>query len=201
MGSFQCCSQRDRDDETQPRVGRAGSEALSSLKGTAMREIDKVFDQIDCDKNGTISKAEFHQAKAKLKELGYQVDLVKDFDDFDKNDDGKVDREEFRNEMRNKAADRADVLHELATHNPEFETSVATLWKAADQDGDGHVDVDELCKFLNHIDRKLGRPERTPAQAMSLLRKFDLNYDNRLQKHEFEKMMESTFMDAILDRA
>jgi len=207
MGSLQCCSQRERDD--QPPIRRHNStEAVGSLKGMAMKEIDKVFDQLDCDSNGTLSKDEFGRAKAKLKELGYNMEVVGDFDNFDTNNDGNVDREEFQDQIQKQASHRADVLHELTTHNPDFNTSLDTLWKAADENGDGTVDAYELYLFINSMERKLNKdngidkPEwKTTGQVKGILSKFDENGDGLIQKREFQKLMEATFMDAILGRA
>ena len=153
-----------------PPEGRgrgAGRGAAGGPQGEARPMMNPLMMALDADRNGEISKEEIENAAKALKKL-------------DKNDDGKITREEMRPEGgpgmggpgMGAAGGRGGPGGGPGAGGPGAGGMVERLM-SHDTNGDGKVDKDEL-----------------PEQMQRILERADLNKDDAIDKAEAEKLAE-----------
>ena len=110
-------------------------QGLSELKtkGVNTKEMKELFKAIDTDVNGKIDYTEFLAAALKKQQYMKDERLLEAFCAFDKDNDGKISKEEIM-----------DVLK----LEKEDEKNVEQLIKLADKNGDGKIDYKEFVDIM-----------------------------------------------------
>ena len=139
-----------------------------TLSKESVDELKALFNLIDADKSGSVTKEEFTRA-IQANCAGISKSSI-DFCFFvaDTNHDKEIDFEEFLN------------LFWLLTHKKEDQESVELVFKAFDQDSNGFLSKDELLEAC----RQLG-VGCTQRQISALYSHFDSNHDGKMNFQEF----------------
>ena len=99
-------------------------------------QVNKIFEAVDVDGNGTIDYTEFCMATMSERELTSQRKLAAAFKMFDKDGSGAISHAEFR-----KALGIADQDHEI----------LGKLLYEIDENNDGQIQFDEFQNMMKRI--------------------------------------------------
>mmetsp|Transcript_52415 Transcript_52415/g.61211 ORF Transcript_52415/g.61211 Transcript_52415/m.61211 type:complete len:230 (+) Transcript_52415:65-754(+) len=148
---------------------------------TINQDADAIFNVIDSDGNGFVSRKELIDH---LSGAGYTGEVIdKIFNKMDKNNDGEISKQEFQKGLMLFAALRS--APGLGNYNSEFEKEIYedadTLFQSADVNNDGEIDVSELKSYL---DRKFSK--FTVAGVENLFEIMDVNNDGKITKEELK---------------
>jgi len=190
-------------EETAPPKVNAEARALVQLK--------LVFDSIDADHDGTVSKEELAAALEKDKSLGAFIEaagfnLNTDLRRIDTNKDGRVSWEEFQKDLKEKAVEEVRLTGELAAAEvPAQElalTQLKGIFDSIDTNKDGSVSKDEFAAKLkadtdeNGLmkDDSFGQlvQEAGFNPSFRTFDQFHTNSDDRITWEEFEKNLRGT---------
>lgn len=130
----------------------------------------------DLDKDGELTKTEF-QSFLHPEDAEHMRDIVvtETLEDIDKNQDGKIDIEEYIGDMYKD--EDADVGKE---EEPEWVTSERDQFtQHRDSNGDGFMDIEELKAWIIPPDF-----DHSEAEAKHLIFESDVDEDNMLTKEE-----------------
>lgn len=198
-----CCATRDKDESQVEPVDLRWTESANlgraalDLDSIALREADKLFDQLDLDKSGKLEPSELERIDSKLKSMGF-VNFKIDLSRHDTNKDGMLDTEEFRKAFIQQAMQNKSTLHEFVTKAPEFQPTVKMIWSRADADGNGSVDVNALYALVQGVYKEMDKEPMPEKDVFVLLRKHDANKDGVLQQQEFVLVFEEVFMELLI---
>lgn len=104
-------------------------------------DLQKLFETIDSDHNGSISYSEFLAATMDRKSLMQRQNYWEAFRVFDLDGNGRITKKEFDQIMKD------DGTREFAGAVNAQEMS--QMFKEADTDGDGEIDFDEFCAMMD----------------------------------------------------
>ncbi|KOU24145.1 hypothetical protein ADK52_14490 [Streptomyces sp. WM6372] len=157
-------------------------------------KLERAFDVFDSDRDGRLDKSDVIGLSDRLAEsLGYAPDAVAGlrtsladlwdavFHKMDKNDDGAVDRQEFR------AAFRARIVTD---QNRIWERirNMSNAWtELGDRDGDGMLTREEYTSLLHGMFRL---PRETFDEAFNQL---DVDGDGQLSRDEISSAMKEYY--------
>ena len=178
------------------RDGKISCDELrNGLNGTGLRfndqEIMTVFAIADLDGDGEICIDEFMELmgegsapQAQQQSGSIAIKSIEDvknaFRRFDINNDGHLDRNEFRQLM-------------MASSSGNVDGQIDTLFKKADIDGDGKVDYQELIKCLFPASaqalQKLQNTFRNLNEVKAAFKRYDADGDGHVSKQELQQVM------------
>ena len=189
------------------RDGKISCDELrNGLNSTGLRfndqEVMTVFAIADLDGDGEICIQEFmallgegsvQQAQPQSGSISIKSieDVKSAFRRFDINNDGHLDRNEFRQLM-------------MASSSGNVDGQIDSLFKQADVDGDGKVDYQELIKLLFPASaqalQKLQRTFKNLNDVKAAFKRYDADGDGHVSKQELQQVMagfSSSEVDAI----
>lgn len=157
-------------------------------------KLERAFDVFDSDRDGRLVKSDVIGLSDRLAEsLGYAPDAVAGlrtsladlwdtvFHKMDKNDDGGVDRNEFRTAFRARIVTDQNRIWERIR-------SLSNAWtELGDRDGDGMLTREEYTSLLHGMFRL---PRETFDEAFNQL---DLDGDGQLSRDEISSAMKEYY--------
>ncbi len=102
----------------------------------ARKEVDRIMDEIDMDKNGTIDYNEFVLAATNRQKLLNKEKLESTFKIFDKDGNGTISKEEIKSLLCAKTDDKK-LIDEIV--------------KEVDQNGDGEISLNEFKEMMKKL--------------------------------------------------
>ena len=149
---------------------------MTSLDSRALSRLQKVFDDIDKDKSGTISVEEFSQVCSELS-LSVTSDELRDFTSSDVSEDGELD------------------FHEFCTF---YVTRLRKVFNEIDTDQSGEIGKMELQRAFYKLGYKA-----TEREVLSMLSEVDADNNEEISFLEFCNYfcsMPSPNMKAIMEK-
>ena len=153
---------------------------------------EEAFDKYDTDRNGAISLQEFLNACRDLRISLPEKELEELFSSIDVNRTRSISINEFARIVpgaRLSIQQRAQKLD----LGEQFEDEVKSLFDLLDVDKDGAIDQDEILAAI----KSYGIIPNA-SQARDIIRKYDINHNNKLEYDEFRAIMEDTLKVEIL---
>ncbi|KAJ3390809.1 Calcium-binding component of the spindle pole body (SPB) half-bridge [Lobulomyces angularis] len=135
-------------------------------------EIKEAFALFDTDKD---NKLDYHELKVAMRALGFDVkkqEVLKILRDFDNEDQGLIDFDDFNKVMTEKILDR-DPIEEIKK-----------AFQLFDDDGTGKINLRNLRRVAKEIGEQVDDDE---LQAM--IEEFDLDQDGEINEQEFISIM------------
>lgn len=112
----------------------------------------RLFNKLDADKNGVVTRAEAEQARAdRFAKLDANGDGTITVAEIDKAIEKKLRRMQVR--MRYKMLSRLDTNGDGQVTNEEFTARPMRLFNRVDRNGDGEVTREEAKKMMRHMRR------------------------------------------------
>ena len=146
---------------------------VEQLSEEQIRIYKESFDVFDKDGDGTITSKEFGSVMRSLGQNPSQAQLQVMIEEFDKNNNGKIDFLEFCEIMVKKAGDYTMSLKD-----------VENAFKVFDKDGSGFIEIDELRDLMMNLGEKL-----TEEEIQAMMQFADIDKDGKIDYHEFVIMM------------
>ena len=115
-------------------------EAMETHTGFSEKNIDLLISKVDLDNNGLISYSEFLAATINWENELSRERLEHAFHAFDTDHNGKISFEELQEAFGG------------SHHNQEM---FMDMIKEADTDGDGEINLEEFCSYMNKIKTKI----------------------------------------------
>lgn len=126
----------DKNGDGSITVKELGTVMRSLGQNPSDEEIQKMINEVDEDKSGTIDFNEFLGLMAKkMKESNTEDDLLEAFKVFDRDGNGKISAHELRYVM-------------MSSGEELTEADIADIIQSADSDGDGYIDYQEFVRIL-----------------------------------------------------
>ncbi|XP_019123298.1 reticulocalbin-3 isoform X1 [Larimichthys crocea] len=112
-------------------------------------KLAKIVDRIDTDKDGYVTHTELHHWIKHRQRRYIEENVNKHWNDYDKNQDGKIAWEEYKNTTYGYYLDEEfDDVEDKATYKSML-TRDERRFKTADRDGDGIATREEFTAFLH----------------------------------------------------
>jgi len=150
---------------------------MDELKSVyTIEELRAIFEQMDWDKNGEISKIEFKSYLAKL-EKGENLNaeaVYKAFEEMDLDCSKSLDWTEFVNGMRNMCAPKPTIS----------ENDIERIFNEIDDDGNGYITLREAKKAFKQISKRFGLEDK--SQIEEWIKECDFDQDGRISLEEFK---------------
>ncbi|XP_953325.1 uncharacterized protein TA10510 [Theileria annulata] len=134
----------------------------------------QLFDKIDLNSDGVLSKSELDTFSTTLSKVISDRQLANEMETIDKDKDGKVSLEELL------AAFSIEVGEEDALNNKE---PLIQRFKVADKNKDGHLDLPELGDLINPS----RSPELLKLEVDDVLKAHDSDGDGKISYDEYKK--------------
>ena len=154
-----------------------GGGALDGGMGTADERVRVAFSRFDVDGNGRLDAVEIKQALATLGMVASSSEAVAVLQKYDTDRSGGVELAEFAQLVNDLIAFQGggskDIPHEVRKAFAHF-----------DSDGNGRIDAFELRTALHHLG-----VEASSAQALAVLKKYDVDRSRELDIDEFAKLV------------
>lgn len=194
-------------------AGMGAAMAPASAQAEATPRADRLFERLDADDSGGVTKSELQAA------------ALKRFDAMDADGDGKISRAEVsaiadKHEARreglaekraDKVLDRADFDKNGSLSKTEYETALAAAsqtirdrapaFAKADADGDGKVTRAEIEKLSALRDADHARDRDRGARILGRFDKADADDDGVVTKAEFLDSAFAERLDRLMARA
>ncbi|GMH35775.1 hypothetical protein BSKO_03643 [Bryopsis sp. KO-2023] len=157
---------------------------------TVCGELERLFNRLDLDHNGTISREELATG---LRAQGYNVsdaEVEQLVDEVDVDNSGYIDFDEFMATL----VDWGEM-----SNGDEWLPYLDRIFTGMDKDGNGFISLDELVDFIPPTDPNSTEEERV-AVAKRMIREADRNEDGMISKEEFYEMMMNTVVDDPLSQ-
>ena len=158
-------------------VGNDGGKPLDGGMGTADERVRVAFSRFDVDGNGRLDAVEIKQALATLGMVASSSEAVAVLQKYDTDRSGGVELAEFAQLVNDLIAFQGggskDIPHEVRKAFAHF-----------DSDGNGRIDAFELRTALHHLG-----VEASSAQALAVLKKYDVDRSRELDIDEFAKLV------------
>ncbi|XP_070836343.1 reticulocalbin-3 isoform X3 [Chaetodon trifascialis] len=131
-------------------LGKEESKTFDQLTPEESKDkLAKIVDRIDTDKDGYVSHAELHYWIKHRQRRYIEENVNKHWNDYDKNQDGKIGWEEYKNTTYGYYLDEEfDDVEDKATYKSML-TRDERRFKTADRDGDGIATREEFTAFLH----------------------------------------------------
>jgi calcium-dependent protein kinase len=97
-------------------------------------DLNRIMEDADINKDGTIDYHEFLAATINMGKLDRDENLVKAFEHFDEDGNGKISREELTKALKGLQM-----------------TNIDEILKEVDQNGDGEIDYKEFCTMMRNL--------------------------------------------------
>jgi len=165
-------------------------------------QIMQWFTEVDQDGSGEIDMNELE--KVLVKKCGVEMnprELIRLFQKYDDDDSGYIGKEEFKNMIKELLEmSEAKVKRLLLSSvnglfggltDRQFQSRMVEMFKEADTDDSGEIDVKELTGVLAKYDIEL-----TTNDVKKLLRKFDSDDSGRISQEEFASMIRMLLEEA-----
>ena len=101
-------------------------------------EIDKLFNDVDTDKSGSIDYSEFIVATMSSKKNMSEEKLTAAFKLFDTDGNGTISPEELKTV--------------ISSSGQISDETIDQILKQADENNDGEIEFDEFCKLMAQVD-------------------------------------------------
>ncbi|EAN32034.1 EF-hand domain pair family protein [Theileria parva strain Muguga] len=134
----------------------------------------QLFDKIDLNSDGVLSKSELDSFSSKLSKVISDRQLANEMETIDKDKDGNVSLDELL------AAFSSEVGEEDALNNKE---PLVRRFKVADKNKDGFLDLAELGDLINPS----RSPELLKLEVDDVLEAHDSDHDGRISYEEYKK--------------
>jgi hypothetical protein len=89
-----------------------------------------------------------------------------------------------------------ELLHEYINDPVNMQKYADSKFDEVDTDKSGTITISELKDFVTRIMNSKGLPPPTDQQVDALMKYFDLDKSNTLEKYEFEKMLHEVFIES-----
>jgi Ca2+-binding EF-hand superfamily protein len=147
-------------------------------------QLFEVFAIVDSDKSGHIDMAELFAMIRLIKPGTTKEELQKIFSTMDASKDKKVSKEEFASYFKElfKADSPQEFFERIQTTRRYLERkpALASIFDKFDTDRSGHLDKSEMFRMI-----KLCQPKVTNDELNALLKKLDVDNDDKVSKTEF----------------
>ncbi|KAI8910323.1 hypothetical protein EDD86DRAFT_225766 [Gorgonomyces haynaldii] len=146
--------------------------ARPELSDEQKQEIKEAFELFDTDKDNAL---DYHELKVAMRALGFDVkkqEVIKILKDYDKNNAGLIEFDDFNKVMTERILDR-DPIEEIRK-----------AFQLFDDDGTGKISLRNLRRVAKEIGENLDDEE---LQAM--IDEFDLDQDGEINEQEFINIM------------
>lgn len=155
-------------------AGRGGKLAgpARELTDEEVQEIRSAFNLFDSDHSGTI---DYRELKVAMRALGFAVkgsEVKTILKNYDRDDSGKIEFDEFLEIMREKMTERSP------------EEDMLRAFQLFDDDGTNKVTL----RNLRRISRELGE-DVSDAELRAMIDEFDLDKDGEINFSEFKAIM------------
>eukprot|EP00658_Telonema_sp_P-2_P012471 TRINITY_DN14747_c0_g1_i3.p1 TRINITY_DN14747_c0_g1~~TRINITY_DN14747_c0_g1_i3.p1 ORF type:complete len:221 (+),score=27.10 TRINITY_DN14747_c0_g1_i3:458-1120(+) len=185
-----------------PRYEPAPNQVLELVRDKIYqkwRSLRDAFRAVDTDHNQCISVSEFKELllarfHSDLTQQQLQTLLIL----FDRNSDGVISYLEFVNVVEGRVpppeknssgsrsrVDSNAVLNQLRAGVYQSFDNLRTAFLAADRDGSGAIEANELAAVLRAVGIQL-----QPGEVEELVSRFDLNSDRKIQYNEFVQALQ-----------
>eukprot|EP00794_Sanderia_malayensis_P015187 gene15187-16753_t len=144
---------------------------IASLSKREKTEFRKVFDLIDEDGSGKITKDEFSKLMKKLNQETSADNMDKMFNAADKDGSGAIDFDEFLATFESNAS-------------PPSKSDLEESFKMIDKNGDGFLSREEIKAGLAAVGEPL-----SDESVDEMLAAADTNHDGKISYEEFTKML------------
>lgn len=138
------------------------------------QKYEEVFLSMDVNKDGSLSKEEISKGLKKMREDEGLYTSEEELDAFmekaDQNSDGQISYQEFLSAV-------------IETEELTSDAQLKQAFTMFDQDGDGNITAEELVSVLHFVDGM------DLALAKTIISKYDINKDGRLQFEELKRLM------------
>lgn len=145
---------------------------------TPLERMREVFQQIDVDADGSVTRDEFIKAMD-LAGISFE-DANSLFNRFDPDSSGCLDRDEFFAYTAKGAGDIRAMLQKADTQDDETDDKLLEIFRKWDKNGDGTIDRQELEKIFFVLN-----PTFTKKELDGVLKSADLNGDGMIDYEEF----------------
>jgi len=88
------------------------------------------------------------------------------------------------------------LLHRYISNKKDMQDYVNKKFDEVDTNKSGSISTSELKDFVTSIMKSQGLPPPTDKKVNELMKYFDLDRSETLEKHEFEKMLDQVFMES-----
>uniref|UniRef100_A0A3Q3VXV5 EF-hand domain-containing protein n=1 Tax=Mola mola TaxID=94237 RepID=A0A3Q3VXV5_MOLML len=131
-------------------LGKEEAKTFDQLTPEESKEkLAKIVDRIDTNKDGYVSHAELHYWIKHRQRRYIEENVNKHWKDYDKNRDGKISWEEYKNTTYGYYQDEEfDDIEDKATYKSML-TRDQRRFQSADKDGDGIATREEFTAFLH----------------------------------------------------
>ncbi|MES1907637.1 MAG: Centrin-3 [Cercozoa sp. M6MM] len=139
------------------------------------QEIKEAFELFDTEKTGSI---DYHELKVALRALGFdtkKADLVKIIQDYDRNETGRIQYQDFVEIVSQKILNR----------DPDEE--IYKAFALFDDDSTGKISL----KNLRRVARELGE-NLSDDELQAMIDEFDKDEDGEINEEEFFSIMKQT---------
>ncbi|XP_069566029.1 reticulocalbin-3 isoform X2 [Brachyistius frenatus] len=163
-------------------LGKEESKTFDQLTPEESKDkLAKIVDRIDTDKDGYVSHAELHYWIKHRQRRYIEENVNKHWKDYDKNQDGKIGWEEYKNTTYGfYLGEEFDDIDDKATYKSML-TRDERRFKSADRDGDGIATREEFTAFLH--------PEEfdhmTDVIVQETVEDIDKNGDGKIDINEY----------------
>ncbi|XP_063683343.1 neo-calmodulin-like [Bolinopsis microptera] len=168
------CADKDLNGRMDAEEFRVAVTVLKKVKLAELKELREVFTRFDLDGNGTICSSEFEKCMEKLGQALSPEECKEMINDADKDGDGLISYLEFALMVK-----EAEERHEMMGD----EESLKEAFKMFDENGDGHIDKEELKQVLATVN-----PDQTLSdkELEDMFKLADLNGDGKITFDEFQ---------------
>ena len=171
------CADKDENGQMDCEEFRLTATVLKTVKMDELKELKGVFSGFDLDGNGTINKAEFKECMEKLGQ-GLSADECNEMiKSADRDGDEVISFLEFVL-MVKEAEQKTEMLDD--------EQSMREAFKMFDENGDGHIDKNELKQVLATMHQD-SAPSDIEVDEMFKLA--DQNGDGKITYTEFRALL------------
>ena len=136
------------------------------------KDFQDIFDQFDKDKDGKISGKELANAMISMGQNPTDDEINEMMREFDLNQDGLIDFEEFM------------ILMTKSSPDTQTEDEVINAFRVFDKEGNGLIASSELKHIMMTIGDKM-----TEEEADEMVNEADIDEDGMINYEEFVRMM------------
>ncbi|XP_063683342.1 neo-calmodulin-like [Bolinopsis microptera] len=171
------CADKDLNGRMDAEEFRVAVTVLKKVKLAELKELRDVFTGFDLDGNGTICSSEFEKCMERLGQALSPEECKEMINHADKDGDDLISYLEFALMVK-----EAEEKHEMMGD----EESLKEAFKMFDENGDGHIDKEELKQVLATMNPDQKHSDKELEDMFKLA---DLNGDGKITFEEFKALI------------